>query len=63
MLAVGHAHIDLGWLWPIRVTHHKVVRTYATQVRLLKEYPDWVYQQSSPQTYKWLETDAPDLFS
>jgi alpha-mannosidase len=63
VLAVGHAHIDLGWLWPIRVTHHKVVRTFATQVRLLKEYPDWVFQQSSPQAYKWLEKDAPDLLA
>jgi alpha-mannosidase len=63
VLAVGHAHIDLGWLWPIRVTHHKCVRTYSTQVRLLKQYPDWVFQQSSPQTYKWLEQDAPDLLA
>lgn len=63
VLAVGHAHIDLGWLWPVRVTHHKVVRTFATQVRLLKEYPNWVFQQSSPQAYKWLEKDAPDLLA
>jgi len=63
VLAVGHAHIDLGWLWPIRQTHHKCVHTYATQVRLLKEYPDWVFQQSSPQTYKWLEKVAPDLLA
>ncbi len=63
VLAVGHAHIDLGWLWPIRITHHKCVRTFATQVRLLKEYPDWVYQQSSPQAYKWLEKDAPELLA
>lgn len=61
VLAVGHAHIDLGWLWSIRQTHHKCVHTFATQVRLLKEYPDWVFQQSSPQTYRWLEKDAPDL--
>ncbi len=60
---MGHAHIDLGWLWPIRITHHKCVRTFATQVRLLKQYPDWVFQQSSPQAYKWLETDAPDLLA
>ncbi len=62
-LAVGHAHIDLGWLWPISQTHHKCVRTFATQVRLLKEYPDWVFHQSSPQAYKWLETDAPELLA
>lgn len=63
VLAIGHAHIDLGWLWPIRITHHKCVRTYSTQVRLLKQYSDWAYQQSSPQTYKWLEQDAPELLA
>mgnify|MGYP001038976115 CR=1 FL=1 len=60
--ALGHAHIDLAWLWPIKQTHHKVVRTFATQVRLLNQYPDWIFQQSSPQAYKWLENDAPELF-
>ncbi len=58
---VGHSHIDLAWLWPIRQTHHKCVRTFATQCRLLNQYDTWVYNQSSPQIYKWLEFDAPDL--
>lgn len=62
VLAVGHAHIDLAWLWPIRQTRHKCVRTFATQCRLLDEYPEWVYNQSSPQAYAWVAEDAPDLF-
>ncbi len=60
--AVGHAHIDLGWLWPMSQTRHKCVRTFATQVRLLEQYPEWVFLQSSPQAYAWVKADAPDLF-
>ena len=28
--ALGHAHMDLGWLWPIRETKRKGARTFAT---------------------------------
>jgi len=60
--AVGHAHIDLAWLWPIRQTRHKCVRTFATQCRLLDQFPGFVYLQSQPQAYAWVEAVAPDLF-
>lgn len=60
--AVGHAHIDLAWLWPMKQTRHKCVRTFATQIRLLRQYPNWVFNQSSPQAYAWVEKDAPELF-
>jgi alpha-mannosidase len=59
---VGHAHIDLAWMWPVRHTRQKIVRTFATQLRNIGRYDDWVYNQSSPQAYAWLESDAPDLF-
>jgi len=62
LVALGHAHIDLAWLWPLSQTRHKCVRTWATQCRLLEQYPDWVFFQSSPQAYAWVEQDAPDLF-
>lgn len=60
--AIGHAHIDLAWLWPIKQSRHKCVRTFATQARLLKQYPQWKFFQSSPQAYKWIEQDTPDLY-
>jgi len=59
---VGHAHIDLAWLWPIRQSHHKCVRTFSTQCRLLDQFDSWVFNQSSPQAYAWIEQDAPELF-
>ncbi|NIA08166.1 MAG: hypothetical protein GWP14_11130, partial [Actinobacteria bacterium] len=62
IITLGHAHIDLAWLWEIKHTHHKGVRTFSTQCRLLDQYDKWVFNQSSPQLYKWIEQDAPDLF-
>lgn len=60
---VGHAHIDLGWLWDTSHTRHKAARTFATQVRLLNQYEDWVFNQSSPQVYDWLRQDAPAVYT
>ena len=37
--AIGHAHIDTAWLWPLEETYRKCVRSFATQLRLLERYP------------------------
>ena len=37
--SIGHAHIDLGWLWPVRETKRKGARTFSTALRLMEEYP------------------------
>lgn len=60
--AVGTSHIDLAWLWEIGQTKHKTVRTMATQLRLLRQFPQWTFMQSTPQVYEWLRLHAPDLF-
>ena len=46
--AIGNAHIDLAWLWPMAETHRKTERTFAAQLRLLEEYPEYKYIQSQP---------------
>jgi alpha-mannosidase len=61
--STGHAHLDLAWLWPVSETRRKAVRTSATALRMLEEYPDYVYSASQPQMYEWLEADAPEVFS
>ena len=50
--AVGNAHIDLAWLWPMAETHRKTERTFAAQLRLLEEYPEYKYIQSQPAAYE-----------
>ena len=59
----GHAHIDTAWLWPLSVTRQKCVRTFSTQVRLLNDYPGWVFQQGQAQLYSFLREDSPEIYS
>ncbi|TFH14976.1 MAG: alpha-mannosidase, partial [Acidimicrobiales bacterium] len=34
-VAIGHAHIDTAWLWPLRETVRKVTRTFSSAVGLM----------------------------
>ena len=61
--AVGHAHIDSAWLWPVRETVRKVARTVANVVQLMDTDDSLVYAMSSAQQWAWLEESHPDLFS
>ncbi len=60
--SIGHAHIDLAWLWPVRETRRKGGRTFSTVLRLLEEYPDYKFGASQPQLYEWVKNDYPDLY-
>lgn len=62
-VAVGHAHIDSAWLWPVRETHRKMARTVSNVLALMDEDPDFTYAMSSAQQYAWLEQEHPDLFA
>lgn len=60
--ATGHAHIDLAWLWPVAETRRKIRRTFASVLRLMEQYPDLHFNQSSAQAYAWIEHDDPEVF-
>ena len=60
--SVGHAHLDLGWLWPYRETRRKSARTLATALRMIEEYPSYRFGISQPQQLEWLKKDYPALF-
>ena len=61
--AVGHAHLDTAWLWPLRETRRKARRTFANAVHLLGRNPGMVYCHSQARHYAWVEQDDPALFS
>ncbi|MCO5226555.1 MAG: glycosyl hydrolase-related protein, partial [Thermomicrobiales bacterium] len=63
VMLTGHAHIDLAWLWPVAETRRKARRTFSTQLWLMDQYEDFVFNQSSAQAYKWIEQDDPALFA
>lgn len=60
--AIGHAHIDLAWLWPLRETRRKAARTFSTALMMLDKYPDYVFGASQPQLYEWVKEDYPALY-
>ena len=62
-IAIGHAHIDSAWLWPVRETRRKVARTVSNALALMDADPDFKYAMSSAQQYVWLEEDHPDIFN
>ena len=60
--AIGHAHIDTAWLWPLAETRRKIVRSWSSQLALMDRYPEHRFAASSAQHYAWLEQDAPGLY-
>lgn len=60
---IGHAHIDLAWLWPIRETKRKGARTFSNVIQLMDRYPDFIFGASQPQLYKWVKEDYPELYA
>ncbi len=62
MVAVGHAHIDSAWLWPLRETVRKVARTWSNVADLADAHPDFVFACSSAQQYAWMKQYYPALF-
>ncbi|SDU99181.1 alpha-mannosidase [Microlunatus sagamiharensis] len=60
--AVGHAHIDSAWLWPVRETVRKVARTFANVCDLIEREEQFVFAASSAQQYAWLKEFYPGLF-
>jgi alpha-mannosidase len=60
--AIGHAHIDSAWLWPVRETIRKVARTAAGMTELIELDPDFKYGMSSAQQYAWLKEHRPEVW-
>ncbi|WP_314096693.1 glycoside hydrolase family 38 C-terminal domain-containing protein [Microbacterium foliorum] len=61
--AVGHAHIDSAWLWPVRETIRKVARTTSSMTTLIEEQPEFLYGMSSAQQYAWLKEHRPEVYA
>ncbi|GAA2398599.1 glycoside hydrolase family 38 C-terminal domain-containing protein [Streptomyces glaucosporus] len=60
--AVGHAHLDSAWLWPLRETVRKVARTVANALHLMDTHPEYVFAMSQAQQFAWLKEHRPGLW-
>ncbi len=62
MHAIGHAHIDLAWFWPLQETERKCARTMAAQIRHMDEYPEYKMLLSQPELVEMIKKYYPELF-
>ena len=60
--SIGNAHLDLAWLWPMEETYRKTSRTFAAQLRMIEEYPEYKYLQSQPAAYVMCREHYPELY-
>ncbi|MEU0051877.1 glycoside hydrolase family 38 C-terminal domain-containing protein [Streptomyces sp. NPDC006309] len=61
--AVGHAHIDSAWLWPLRETVRKVARTTANMTALVEDEPEFVFAMSQAQQWAWVKEHRPEVWA
>ncbi len=59
---IGHSHMDTAWLWPVPETIKKCARTYANQLALMEQYPEYKFVQSSACHSDMLLKHYPSLF-
>jgi len=60
---LGHAHLDLAWLWPVADTWRAAERTFRSALDLLERFPHLHFGHSTPALYAWLEQHRPALFA
>jgi alpha-mannosidase len=60
---IGHAHLDLAWLWPVAETWEAAERTFVSALNLQKDFEELNFCHSSPALYEWIEQHRPALFA
>ena len=59
---LGHAHLDLAWLWPVSDTWKAAQNTFESVLQLQADFPELIFCHSTPALYAWVEEHRPDLF-
>ena len=63
LYAVGHAHIDMNWMWgwpeTVAVTHD----SFSTVLKLMEEFPTFCFSQSQASTYAIIERHNPTMLA
>ncbi|MDJ0532877.1 MAG: alpha-mannosidase [Xenococcaceae cyanobacterium MO_207.B15] len=60
---LGHAHLDMAWLWTTQETYQVAQRTFNSVLSLQQEYPQLTFCHTSPALYQWIEENHPNLFT
>ena len=59
---LGHAHLDMAWLWTTDETKEVAERTFKSVLSLQQNFPALIFGHTSPALYEWIEQDNPELF-
>ncbi|MEO1290256.1 MAG: alpha-mannosidase, partial [Chloroflexota bacterium] len=62
IVGVGHAHIDVAWMWQLSQTRRKAGRTFSNVLRIMEQFPEYHFSQSQAQLYRYIEESYPDIF-
>ncbi len=59
---LGHAHLDMAWLWEVVETWAVAERTFDSALNLQQSFPNLTFCHSTPALYEWIEINKPELF-
>ncbi|MDO8587800.1 MAG: glycoside hydrolase family 38 C-terminal domain-containing protein [Armatimonadota bacterium] len=60
---IGHAHIDMNWLWLWPETVEICQNTFTSVTDFMDQYPDFTYSQSQAAAYLAVQNTKPELFA
>ncbi|MBD3880186.1 alpha-mannosidase [Phormidium tenue FACHB-886] len=60
---LGHAHLDMAWLWTVGETWRAAERTFRSVLALQTDFPELTFCHTTPALYEWMEKNRPALFA
>ncbi|TVQ25062.1 MAG: alpha-mannosidase [Spirochaetaceae bacterium] len=60
---VGHAHIDMNWMWSWPETVAATIDSFHTVLQLMEEFPRFIFSQSQASVYRIVEEHDPELLA
>ncbi|MEB3293451.1 MAG: alpha-mannosidase [Synechococcales bacterium] len=60
---LGHAHLDLAWLWTVEETWQAAERTFTSVLNLQRQFPELIFCHTTPVLYEWMAKNRPALFA
>lgn len=60
--AIGHGHLDMAWLWPLRETRRKSARTYTRALNNVEDHETYLFGSSQPQQMYWMKQEQPGIY-
>ena len=62
VICVGHTHIDVAWKWTVKQAKEKALRSFATELDLIKRNSDFRFMSSTPFLYNAVKNKFPAMY-